>query len=81
MVSGWCEIDPVAAVQTTVGLTLPIASNLATADQCCGTANSLSPATAGIIEADTTNNTAVIDFIASGTGNHFVYFSFSYLIV
>lgn len=82
-VSGFMTIQPTAAgnAVTTVGISLPIASNLAAAGQCAGTAVTTTLAnSASWITSDTTNDIALVNFYASSTANAQWLFQFTYLI-
>ena len=81
-VSGYLEIDPVAASSfTSLNVSLPIASTFTASEQCCGTAfcNVVSGQGAAFF-ADGANG-AVMQLIAVSTANQFMSFSFTYRIV
>ncbi len=81
-VSGQVDIDPTVGGDTQLGLSLPIASNLASATQCAGTA--VAPAVAGqcaAILGDVTNDRAIVQWQAVDTANRAFYFTFSYLVI
>jgi hypothetical protein len=81
-VSGKVDVDPTAAGSAQLGISLPIASNFATAQQCAGTA--FAPAIAGqgaAILGDTTNDRAQMQWIAVDTTNQAMYFTFTYQVV
>ena len=81
-VSGKVGIDPTGAGATEMGMSLPIASNFATTQQCAGTAaNQVSGDNVATIEADVTADTAVFKFTAISTSDQIYYFSFTYKIV
>jgi hypothetical protein len=82
MVSGQVDIDPTAAGDTQLGLSLPVASAFATPEQCGGVA--VSSAVAGqsaAISADVTNDYALMRWVAVDTANRTMSFSFTYVIV
>jgi hypothetical protein len=81
-VSGQVDIDPTAAGDTQLGLSLPVASAFATPQQCAGSA--VSAAVAGqsaAILGDVANARAQVQWIAVDTANRAFSFSFQYLIV
>lgn len=81
-VSGKVDVDPTANVSTQLGISLPIASNLANAQNCAGTA--FSPTIAGqgaAILGDTVNDRAQMEWIAVDTTNQSMYYTFSYVVV
>ena len=82
-VSGQVDIDPTAAtVSTQLGISLPIASNIANANECAGTAvSSNTISEAGAILGDPTNNRAQLTFLTTSTVNHPMYYTFTYLII
>jgi hypothetical protein len=81
-VSGKVGIDPTTTGATVMGMSLPIASNFATTQQCAGTAaNQVSGDNTATIEADTTADTAVFKFTAISTTDQIYYFSFTYQII
>ena len=82
-VSGQIEVAPTSGSSTTtnIGISLPIASNIASSNQCCGTSVSSSATMHGFISGDSTNNRANLSFLASATDSLFWRFSFTYLIV
>jgi fibronectin-binding autotransporter adhesin len=81
-VSGGALIDPTAAVATSFRITLPVASNLGTA-QDLGGGGVFSGATIDPLEilADTTNDAASIAFIAGGTSSGYATFTFTYQVI
>src|SRR3990167_8123706 len=82
-VSGQVDIDPtVALASTQLGISLPVASNLANANECCGTAFASSIAGQGAaILGDAVNNRAQLQYIAGDVTNQAMYFSFTYRII
>lgn len=85
-VSGGGTIDPTAnSATTTLGISLPIASNFSAAANCSGAAygyNGSSEGQKAGISADTTNDRAELSFVelASGANNTWTY-SFTYLVL
>lgn len=83
-VSGKVDIDVVAATTlSTVGISLPIASNFANTNECGGTANSNAVASlSAAIYADSVNDRASLEFISTAdTANRSFYFLFTYRII
>lgn len=82
-VSGQVDVNPTTAASTLtqLGITLPIASNLANSNECAGTGISSAVACNGAIIGDVTNNRAELNFLASFTTNQPVYFIFTYRII
>lgn len=81
-VSGKVDIDPTAAGAIELGMSLPIASNLAAQEQCAGTVVGVTALDDALwIEGDATNNRAAIKCTAIGVANHSNYFTFTYLII
>jgi hypothetical protein len=85
-VSGQIQIDPGIAAQTQVGISLPVASNLASSGQLAGigadvTNAGTSPAQYAAIYGDATNNRAELQFPAGLTSNAAWSIHFTYLIV
>lgn len=81
-VSGKVDIDPTAAASTQLGISLPIASNFSTAEQCAGTAFASGVAGQGAaILADTVNDRAQLQFVTSNTTNQSMYFTFTYQVI
>lgn len=83
-VSGKIDIDPTAAGNTVLGLSLPIASNLGAAEDLAGVG--FNPATAGeglAILGDAVNDRATLQFIAiaAALGNLSYYFTFTYEVI
>lgn len=81
--SGKLDVDPTAgATLTRVGISLPVASDFASAENCAGTAYSVTPDYAGAIFADTVNNRAELDFTTViDVANRSWFFSFTYTII
>ena len=81
-VSGQVDVNPTTLTNTQLGISLPIASNLANSNECSGTA--CCPTIAGISAAiigDITNNRAELKYIASDVTNQPMYFTFTYRII
>jgi hypothetical protein len=68
-----------ASTPTTLGISLPIASDLAATTQCGG-AGRAATASAGI-SANVISNVASVDWLASASGAQTLCFTFTYLIV
>ena len=81
IVSGQVDVDPTAGGSITLGISLPIASNLASTTQCAGTANSSAVADSYAIQGDSTNDRATLTGIASTTSNNSLFFTFTYLVI
>ena len=83
--SVWVDVDPTTtSVQCTLGMSLPVASDFTTAQQCIGFASTF--VTAGAIElmsvyADTANNRVIIEWIANSVSNHGCLVMFTYQIL
>lgn len=81
-VSGKVDIDPTAAGLTKLGISLPVASNLANSNECAGTAASSGIAgQSAAILGDTTNDRAQLEYIAVDLTNQPMYFTFTYRII
>ena len=83
-VSGKVNIDTTAAAATAteLGMSLPVASNFTTEEQCAGTAASEVASTAPVrILADAVNNRASFQFPAGTTSNDSYSFIFTYQII
>jgi hypothetical protein len=83
-VSGKITIDAAANVTTTVRMSLPIASNFASQQQCAGSfvaAVSNTANLSGQIYADATNDAAVFNYGNTVTSALDFYFSFTYQIL
>lgn len=84
-VSGQITVDPTGAgggANVSIGLSLPVASNFASANECAGTA--VSPGVVGqcgAISADATNDRASFTFIASAGSNQVWYYQYTYRII
>lgn len=82
-VAGLLEVDPTAAAPTVtqLGISLPIASNLANSFELAGTATGSVQGENYLITGDVTNNKAELFFSAASAVNRTVAFNFQYLIV
>jgi hypothetical protein len=81
-VSGKVSIDPTAAVDTQLGISLPIASNVAAEEDVAGTA--VCPTIAGqsaAILGDAVNNRATLRWLAVDVTNQPFAFTFSYRVL
>lgn len=79
--SGKVDVDATAAAATELGISLPIASNFATEQQCAGTAVNQASTEQGAILADTTNDRASLKWTAAGTGSVTLVFTFIFRVV
>lgn len=80
--SGKVDIDPTAAGATELGISLPVASNLANNEDCAGACTVLATVTgSAAILGDTTNNRASLQYIAVDTGNTTVFYTFTYQVI
>lgn len=82
-VSGRVDVDPTAAAgtQTTLGISLPIASDFANNFELGGVGNVQTIDEHACFSADTTNNRAEMNFLSGTTSNHSIFFSFTYRII
>ena len=81
-VSGKVDVDPTAAVATELGISLPIASNLATAQNCGGVAFAAAVAGQGAaILADAANDRASMQWVAADLANRSMHFTFQYVVI
>ena len=84
-VSGKVDVDPTTTlVLTQLGISLPIASNFANANECAGTA--VAPAISGgtgcaAILGDATNNRAELQMTPVDVANQSFYFTFTYRVI
>lgn len=81
-VAGKVDVDPTAPGLTQLGISLPVASNFAAAEQCGGAA--CAPGIAGeaaALLADATNDRAEMDWTTVDITNQSFYFTFSYLVI
>lgn len=82
-VSGRVNADPTTAgVSTQLGISLPVASNLGASEDCAGVAASAGVASesAGIL-GDVANDRAQMQWITTDTGNHSMFFHFTYQVI
>ena len=82
-VSGRVDIDPTNNNQQTIlGMSLPVATNLATAEQCAGAINcaTVAGASAAIL-GDPVNDRALIEFVSASVANQAFFFQFMYQIL
>lgn len=83
-VSGVVSVDPTASggTATQVGISFPIASNLASTTQCGGGgAHNVNSPTGVLITSDTANDRAQATFAANTTASASMGFTFTYLVV
>lgn len=84
-VSGKIEVTPtVNNAQTTIGVSLPIASNFANSQECGGAAHSVANTVLGhgaAIYADATNDRAEMDYFETHGASDTFSFSFTYQII
>lgn len=80
-VSGKVSIDPTATGATILGISLPIASNLANDFECAGVGANSAGDWPARISGDTTNDRANLVFVAVGTANQPWWFTFSYQVL
>lgn len=84
-VAGRFGVEPSAAASTLteLGVSLPVASNIANAGELGGTAVAITSTTveACSIEGDATNNRAHVKFLSSTTSDHDFFFTFSYQVL
>lgn len=83
-VSGQIDIDPTAAAPTAtdLGISLPIASNLASQQQLAGVSDCYQIALqGGTIRGDAANDRATLSYVATSTANQSHFFTFTYLII
>lgn len=82
-VSGRVDVDPtLAATSTQLGISLPIASNFASINECGGTAfaSNVSGQGASML-ADITNDRAQMQWVSADITNQAMYFSFVYRVI
>lgn len=81
-VAGRIAIDPTAAAQTSIGMSLPIASTLGATQALGGTfAFGTDSGQVGAISGDVTNNRASFDILTNSGNNRNYYFSFTYRVI
>ena len=79
--SGKVDVDPTAAAATELGISLPVASNFGADEDCAGTAYNQAATEGGGISADITNDRAALKWVAVGTANRTLYFTFTYQVI
>lgn len=82
-VTGQVDITPTAAAYTELGISLPIASNLAGINECAGTASPAANATGyepGAINSDTVNDRAKLSTMMPATTTRGWFFTFTYRV-
>lgn len=81
-VSGKLDLDITnVGASTQIGISLPIASDFASAEQCAGSISSPSAQQHGSVLGDTTNNRAQAQFLSINNSTVGLYFEFTYSIV
>jgi len=81
-VSGRVDVDPTAAGQVVLGITIPITSNFGAVEDCAGVAFCTTVAGMGAaLYADTTNDRASLEYIAVDLANRPLYFTFTYQVI
>ena len=80
-VSGRLEIDPTIAGSVVLGISLPVASDIASSTQCGGTSAGLAQVESFAIYGDATNNRATLEGISVDTSNHSIWVNFMYQVV
>jgi hypothetical protein len=81
-VSGAISVDPTAAGNVEVGISLPVASNFTTTFQCRGVAAAAGVAgQSAAIVGDATNNRATLQWVAVDTTNQEMSYTFMYEIL
>lgn len=78
-VSGKVDVDPTAGAATSLGISLPVASNFG-ATKDCGGVGSTAGQSASII-GDAANNRASVNWTAVDTTNRSMHFTFTYLVI
>jgi len=82
-VSGKVDVNPTTTSTTTqLGISIPVASTFASAQNCGGAAYAQAIVNEGAaILADTSNNRAQLEYICSDTTNQSFFFSFTYQVI
>ena len=82
-VAGQVNIDPTLAAPTATSMrmSLPVASNLANNEDCCGVFATNGFLSSGAVSADAANNEASFQFDAASASNTDFYFTFNYLVI
>jgi len=78
---GSLAVTPTAAAATTIGISLPVVSALASANDLSGVASGSVAGTNGLVEGDATNDRAQLRFVAPGTTAYTIKFSFNYKLL
>lgn len=80
--SGRVDVDPTGAGQVVLGISLPVVSDLANDYDLTGTASAIAVAgqSAGL-HADTTNNRALLEWVAVDTANRAMYCTMIYRVI
>lgn len=80
-VSGWLNVNHTAnGVATICRVTLPVASDLAAQDDLAGTCNA-EDNVGGMVEADDTNNEALLRWVAPTSASRFVPYIYQYVVL
>lgn len=80
--SGPVDVDPTAAGQVVLGISLPIASDFGADEDCSGVGAAIAVASQSAgIHADTTNNRATLEWIAVDTANRKMYCTMTYQVI
>lgn len=81
-VSGRIDLDPTTtATLTRVGISLPVASNFTTANECAGTAAAHDVREAAAVRSDATNDRAELACTPTDVTNQEYYFTFTYEVL
>jgi hypothetical protein len=81
-VTGKADIDPTTTITLTqLGISLPIASNIANPQNCAGTTAASAVNEQGAVIGDATNDRAEIDMTPVDVTNQPYYFTFSYTVL
>jgi hypothetical protein len=82
-VSGMVNVDPTSTGSCVLGMSLPIASNIAAIEQCAGVGNvaTATAFTTGVVYGSIAADTAVLQWIATDVTAKSCLFTFTYLIV
>lgn len=80
--SGPVDVDPTAAGQVVLGISLPIASNFGADEDCSGVGAAIDVASQSAgIHADVANNRATLEWIAVDTANRRMYCTMTYQVI
>lgn len=82
-VSGKVDITATTALSTStiLGISLPVASNIANDNECAGTANDATLVMPGVIIGDATNDRALLQVLATSILSQSMFFTFTYRII